>query len=121
VKTAHAADVHLGRRQYGYNGRALDASASFNWFLGGATDPSDGSDPADAIIVPGDLFDSRDIRPATLESTEEALEDVSQPVFISPGNYDENMSRRRTQTWLEYLNDHGLITLSPMGRRTLPS
>lgn len=111
MRVAHAADVHLGRRQYGYSDRADDASASFRWFLNEATDPSDGTAPADAIVVPGDLFDSRDIRPATLESAEEALGDTSQPVFVSPGNHDENMSRRRTQTWLEYLNDRGLITL----------
>jgi DNA repair exonuclease SbcCD nuclease subunit len=104
VKIAHVADIHLGRRQYNYDQRATDARLSFDSFLNETRD-------ADAVVIPGDLFDSRDIRPETLEATEEALDDLDRPVFVSPGNHDQNMSRQRKQTWLEYLNNRGLVTL----------
>ena len=103
---AHAADIHLGHRQYGLKQRETDARLSFQQFLSQARERD-----TDAILIPGDLFDSRDIRPRTLQETEELLEEVEQPVIVSPGNHDENMSRRRDVTWLEYLNNKGLITL----------
>lgn len=103
---AHAADIHLGHRQYGLKQRETDARLSFQHFLSQARERD-----TDAILIPGDLFDSRDIRPQTLQQTEALLKDVKQPVIVSPGNHDENMSRRRDLTWLEYLNNKGLITL----------
>jgi len=106
MKLAHAADIHLGHRQYGLKQRETDTRLSFQHFLGQASERD-----TDAILIPGDLFDSRDIRPQTLQQTEALLEDVEQPVIVSPGNHDENMSRRRDLTWLEYLNNKGLITL----------
>ncbi|GAB7012950.1 metallophosphoesterase family protein [Halolamina salina] len=106
MRLAHAADIHLGHHQYGLKQRATDARLSFQHFLSQARERE-----TDAILIPGDLFDSRDIRPQTLQQTEKVLETVSQPVIVSPGNHDENMSRRRDLTWLEYLNNKGLITL----------
>ncbi|MEF8979252.1 MAG: DNA repair exonuclease [Haloarculaceae archaeon] len=106
MRIAHAADIHLGHRQYGLKQRETDARLSFQHFLSQAR-----ARDTDAILIPGDLFDSRDIRPQTLQQTEALLEDVEQPVVVSPGNHDENMSRRRDLTWLEYLNNKGLITL----------
>lgn len=103
---AHAADIHLGHRQYGLKQRETDTNLSFQHFLSQAHEHE-----TDGILIPGDLFDSRDIRPQTLQQTEEVLEEVEQPVIVSPGNHDENMSRRRDLTWLEYLNNKGLITL----------
>lgn len=106
MQLAHAADVHLGHRQYGLKQRAVDARLSFQHFLSEAA-----ARDADAIVIPGDLFDSRDVRPETLQEVERLLEGVRIPVLVSPGNHDQNMSRRRDLTWLEYLNDRGLITL----------
>lgn len=106
MELAHAADIHLGHRQYGLSQREVDARLSFQHFLSQAE-----QNGVDAILIPGDLFDSRDIRPETLQQTEELLEGVDRPVIVSPGNHDENMSRRRSLTWLQYLNNRGLITL----------
>lgn len=106
MRIAHAADIHLGHRQYGLKQRETDIRLSFHHFLSQARDRA-----TDAILIPGDLFDSRDIRPQTLQQTEALLEDIEQPVVVSPGNHDENMSRRRDLTWLEYLNNKGLISL----------
>ncbi len=106
MRLAHAADIHLGHRQYGLSQREVDARLSFQKFLSQAR----GYD-VDAIVIPGDLFDSRDIRPETLQQTENILEDIERPIIVSPGNHDENMSRRRSLTWLQYLNNRGLIIL----------
>jgi DNA repair exonuclease SbcCD nuclease subunit len=106
MRIAHAADIHLGHRQYGLEQRETDFRLSFQQFLSETRERE-----TDAILIPGDLFDSRDIRPQTLQQTEALLEDVEQPVVVSPGNHDENMSRRRDLTWLEYLNNKSLITL----------
>ena len=67
----------------------------------------------DAIVLPGDLFHSRDLRPKTLDRVETALservpEDV--PVLVSRGNHDENLSPREV-TWLNYLHRRGHIVL----------
>ena len=109
MRLAHAADIHLGHRQYGLKQRETDARLSFQHFLSQAREHD-----TDAILIPGDLFDSRDIRPQTLQQTEELLEDVERPIIVSPGNHDENMSRRRNLTWLEYLNNK--TDYAPIGR-----
>lgn len=59
---AHAADIHLGHRQYGLKQREADTRLSFQHFLSQARERD-----TDAILIPGDLFDSRDIRPRTLQ------------------------------------------------------
>lgn len=102
----HLADIHLGRQQYGVSQRATDAKLSFQHALSQVS-----AEDVDAILLPGDLFDSRDVRPETLASVEDVLADVEVPVIVSPGNHDQNMSRRRNLTWLQYLNNKGLITL----------
>ncbi|MFC3957657.1 metallophosphoesterase family protein [Halovivax cerinus] len=106
MRLAHAADIHLGHRQYGLSQREVDGRLSFQKFLSQAREHD-----ADAILIPGDLFDSRDIRPETLQQTEDILENVDKPIIVSPGNHDQNMSRRRSLTWLQYLNNRGIITL----------
>lgn len=106
MRIAHAADIHLGHQQYGLKQRDADIRLTFQSFLSQVQERD-----TDAILIPGDLFDSRDIRPQTLQQTETLLEEIEQPVVVSPGNHDENMSRRRDVTWLEYLNNKGLITL----------
>lgn len=106
MKLAHAADLHLGHRQYGLKQRAKDAELSFRYFLGQAE-----AADVDAILVPGDFFDSRDVRPKTLERAEDALESIETPIIVSSGNHDQNISRRRELTWLQYLNNRGYITL----------
>jgi exonuclease SbcD len=106
VRLAHAADIHLGHKQYDNPQRETDVKLAFEHFLGKASE----HDVA-AILLPGDLFDSRDVSPKTLSEAESVLADVDVPVVVSPGNHDESMSTRRKLTWLQYLNDSGLITL----------
>lgn len=104
----HAADVHLGHRQYNVNKRQGDMFLTFRKTLEEGIDDHD----VDAVLVPGDLFHSRDLRPSVLESAEQAFEAVPDdvPVLVSPGNHDQNLNRR-TMTWLEYLHQRDAITL----------
>ena len=106
VRLAHVADVHLGHRQYGHEQREADVKLAFEHFLGKAREHD-----VTAILLPGDLFDSRDVSPKTLSEAESVLADVDVPVIVSPGNHDQSMGARRELTWLQYLNDSGLITL----------
>lgn len=104
----HAADVHLGHRQYNLKNRQGDMFLTFRKTLQEGVNEHE----VDAILVPGDLFHSRDLSPSVLESAEKAFELVPDdiPVLVSPGNHDQNLNRR-AMTWLEYLHQRDVITL----------
>lgn len=104
----HTADVHLGHRQYNIKKRQGDMFLTFRKTMEDGVDDHN----VDAVLVPGDLFDSRDLRPSVLESAEQAFEAVPDevPVLVSPGNHDQNLNRR-AMTWLEYLHQRDVITL----------
>ena len=106
MRLAHAADIHLGHRQYDLSQRESDVRLAFEHFLKKTREHD-----VTAILIPGDLFDSRDVSPKTLKRAESLLADVEVPVLVSPGNHDQSMSTRRELTWLQYLNDSGLVTL----------
>jgi DNA repair exonuclease SbcCD nuclease subunit len=104
----HAADVHLGHRQYNLKNRQGDMFLTFRKTLQEGVNEHE----VDAILVPGDLFHSRDLSPSVLESAEKAFKFVPDdiPVLVSPGNHDQNLNRR-AMTWLEYLHQRDVITL----------
>lgn len=107
MQLAHLADTHIGHRQYGLTQREDDMVSTFRHTLGSATAD------ADAVLLPGDLFHSRNLRPKNLDEAETALrervpDDV--PVLVSRGNHDENLSPRDV-TWLNYLHRRGHIVL----------
>ncbi|GAB7020288.1 DNA repair exonuclease [Halostagnicola bangensis] len=64
----------------------------------------------DAILLPGDLFHSRDLRPKVFHQTEQELDQISDdvPVLVSRGNHDENLTPRNV-TWLNYLHQRGQV------------
>jgi DNA repair exonuclease SbcCD nuclease subunit len=64
----------------------------------------------DAILLPGDLFHSRDLRPKVLDQAEQELDRLPNdvPVLVSRGNHDENLTPREV-TWLNYLHRRGHI------------
>ncbi|QCC47673.1 metallophosphoesterase family protein [Halobellus limi] len=107
MNIAHLADIHLGHRQYGLKQREDDMSNSFRATLQLILK----QDP-DAILLPGDLFHSRDLRPKILEEAERGLELVPDevPVVVSRGNHDENLTPREV-TWLNYLHRREHIVL----------
>lgn len=106
VTITHMADLHLGHRQYGLKQREDDFASTFRSALTDAVEQHD----TDIIIIPGDLFQSRDLRARVLSDVESQLgslpEDVS--VIVSRGNHDENLTPRDV-TWLNYLHERGEI------------
>jgi DNA repair exonuclease SbcCD nuclease subunit len=108
MKLAHLADPHIGHRQYGLEQREDDMVSTFRHTLGAIEE-----DGVDAILLPGDLFHSRDLRPENLDTAEQALSDLvpdDVPVIVSRGNHDENLSPRDV-TWLNYLHHREHIVL----------
>lgn len=107
MNLGHLADIHLGHRQYGLNQREDDMTSTFK-----ATLQLIIQDDPDAILLPGDLFHSRNLRPKVLEAAEKGLgvvpDDV--PVLVSRGNHDENLTPRDV-TWLNYLHRREHIIL----------
>jgi DNA repair exonuclease SbcCD nuclease subunit len=103
---AHIADTHHGHRQYGLKQREDDMVSTTGTALQEMVDQRD----ADAILLPGDLFHSRDLRPKVLQQTEQQLARVPDdvPVLVSRGNHDENLTPRDV-TWLNYLHQRGHI------------
>jgi exonuclease SbcD len=105
VKLGHVADAHLGHRQYGLKQREEDVYLSLESVLNGLE-----KEGVDVILLPGDLFDTRDLSPSVLRRTEEILADTEVPVLVSPGNHDQNIYPRDV-TWLRYLHEKGHILL----------
>ncbi len=102
----HIADTHLGHRQYGVKQREDDMVSTLRTALDEMITKHD----TDAILLPGDLFHSRDLRPKVLHQTEQELARVPDdvPVLVSRGNHDENLTPRDV-TWLNYLHQRGHI------------
>lgn len=102
----HIADTHLGHRQYGLNQREDDMlSTTLTAFQEMIEERG-----ADAVLLPGDLFHSRDLRPKVLDQAEQVLSQLPDdvPVLVSRGNHDENLTPREV-TWLNYLHRRGHI------------
>ncbi|WP_233357311.1 metallophosphoesterase [Halococcoides cellulosivorans] len=101
----HFADTHLGHRQYGLKQRADDMLSTTRTTIDAML-----ADDPDAIVLPGDLFHSRDLRPKVLHRIERDLDRIpdSVPVLVSRGNHDENLTPREV-TWLNYLHERGQI------------
>jgi exonuclease SbcD len=106
VTLTHIADTHLGHRQYGLKQREDDMVSTLRSALQEMVNERD----ADAILLPGDLFHSRDLRPKILHQIERELARVPDdvPVLVSRGNHDENLTPRDV-TWLNYLHQRGHI------------
>jgi DNA repair exonuclease SbcCD nuclease subunit len=104
----HIADTHLGHRQYGLKQREDDMVSTTRAAFQEMIDERE----TDAILVPGDLFHSRDLRPKILHQIEQELERIPDdvPVLVSRGNHDENLTPRDV-TWLNYLHQRGHIVL----------
>jgi DNA repair exonuclease SbcCD nuclease subunit len=107
TRLGHIADLHLGHRQYGLRQREDDMISTTRACLKELIDHN-----VDAILLPGDLFHSRDLRPKVLHDAERALELVPEtiPVIASRGNHDENLTPRQV-TWLNYLHQREKIVL----------
>lgn len=106
LRFLHAADIHLGHRQYDKPERMDDFSRAFWHMLQDAL-----SSGVELVLLAGDLFHKRDVEPRTFVQTAAALEQLRQrgiPVLAIQGNH-EGSAYREAFTWLDGLAELGLV------------
>jgi DNA repair protein SbcD/Mre11 len=105
----HVADVHLGCDRYDHPQRTRDFFHAFY----DALDQYAVAAAVDFVLIAGDLFEQRQILPATLNQAQlclEILQEARIPVLAIEGNHDYRPYGTKT-SWLRYLNDRGLLQL----------
>jgi DNA repair exonuclease SbcCD nuclease subunit len=109
----HIADVHLGFDRYDNKQRTQDFFYAFRDVLSKyAID-----EQVDFVIIAGDLFEHRNIQPATLNQAQgclDMLREAGIPVLAIEGNHDNRPYGTKT-SWLRYLADWGLLKLLEPG------
>ncbi|QQE66304.1 DNA repair exonuclease [Leptolyngbya sp. BL0902] len=109
VKFLHIADIHLGFDRYNSPERTKD----FFYALQTTLDRHAIQREVDFVLIAGDLFEHRNIKPATLNQAQiclQALQQANIPVFAIEGNHD-NRPYGTTTSWLKYLSEWGLLML----------
>jgi len=105
----HIADIHLGFDRYNSPERTKD----FFYALQATLDKYAVQAEVDFVVIAGDLFEHRNIKPATLNQAQiclQALQKANIPVFAIEGNHD-NRPYGTTTSWLKYLSEWGLLML----------
>lgn len=109
----HLADVHLGFDRYDCKERTQDFFFAFN----DAIKKYALEQQVDFVLIAGDLFEHRNIQPATLNQAQYSLRELQKagiPVLAIEGNHDNRPFGTKTN-WLRYLADWGLLTLLEPG------
>ena len=104
----HAADIHLGNRQYGSRQRYYDFADTFSHLVDTATEQN-----VDSVLLAGDIFHRHAVAPETLLQATKQLTRLKQAgigCYVIEGNHDRPISRRR-MSWLQYLADSDLLVL----------
>lgn len=120
MRFLHAADVHLGYRQYNMEERLKDFERAFNEIgktAAGAGDQTGA--PVDFLLIAGDLFDDRSINARTYTQATEVLTRLKTrniPVFVIEGNHDRAY-HTDGMSWLQALDHRGLINLIRLRER----
>ena len=108
----HLADVHLGFDRYDNPERTKDFFLAFK----DALEKYALAEAVDFVLIVGDLFEHRQILPATLNQAQVCLDMLQQagiPALTIEGNHD-NQPYGTKSSWLRYLADWGkLILLEP--------
>lgn len=111
----HVSDVHLGCPHYQSKERQRDFFLAFESVIERFALPLKEGDPpqVDFVVIPGDLFDSRNLQPITLSRASyvlSLLRDEGIPVFASEGNHDTAQHRYRGEpSWYNYLAGEGFL------------
>lgn len=109
AKFLHIADVHLGFDRYDSPERTKDFfRALYTALEQYAIQPA-----VDFVLIAGDLFEHRNIKPATLNQAQVCLQMLQRaniPVFAIEGNHD-NRPYGTPTSWLKYLSEWGLLML----------
>ncbi|HIK46023.1 MAG TPA: DNA repair exonuclease [Leptolyngbyaceae cyanobacterium M65_K2018_010] len=109
AKFLHIADIHLGFDRYDTPERTKD----FFRALQTALDRYAIQEAVDFVVIAGDLFEHRNIKPATLNQAQVCLQALQQahiPVLAIEGNHDNRPFGTPT-SWLKYLSEWGLLML----------
>ncbi len=105
----HIADIHLGFDRYSSPERTKDFFRALQTTLDCYAIQAD----VDFVIIAGDLFEHRNIKPATLNQAQlclQGLQKANIPVFAIEGNHD-NRPYGTATSWLKYLSEWGLLML----------
>jgi DNA repair protein SbcD/Mre11 len=108
IEFIHAADIHLGYRQYNHPERFKDFGTAFQRVVDCAI-----QEKVQVCVIAGDLFHKSSIDPATLiqaESELSRLRDNNITTIAISGNHDRPRYGQ-AKTWLDYLAARGLLTL----------
>ena len=109
AKFLHIADIHLGFDRYNSPERTKDFFRAFQTTL----EQYALEESVDFVLIAGDLFEHRNILPATLNQAQvclQALQEDGIPVLAIEGNHDNRPYGTRT-SWLKYLSEWGLVQL----------
>ena len=109
----HLADIHLGFDRYDSKERTQDFFYAFEDALAKYAL----AEKVDFVVIAGDLFEHRNIQPATLNQAQYCLKELQQagiPVIAIEGNHDNRPYGTKTN-WLRYLADWELLILLEPG------
>ena len=109
AKFLHIADIHLGFDRYDTPERTKDFFRALRTVL----ERYAIEEGVDFVAIAGDLFEHRNIKPATLNQAQvclQALKDAGIPVVAIEGNHDNRPYGTRT-SWLKYLSEWDLLKL----------
>lgn len=113
AKFLHIADIHLGFDRYDTPERTKDFFRAFQDVLHRYAL----AEAVDFVLIAGDLFEHRNIQPATLNQAQLVLANLKAaniPVLAIEGNHDNRPYGTRT-SWLKYLSEWELLTLLEPG------
>lgn len=118
IKFLHAADLHLDSAFSGLPAeKAVERRRQQRQLIRRIADLCNEND-CDLMLLSGDLFDSENAYPETIEALVSALADCRARVFIAPGNHDylRTGSPYRTAPWSDnvYVFDGDRMTAFPM-------
>jgi len=112
-KFLHVSDVHLGFDRYDSKARTLD----FFFALKDVFEKYAVGAQVDFVLIGGDLFEHRNIKPAILNHAQyclRILQDANIPVLAIEGNHD-NAPYGTKSSWLRYLSDEKMLKLLEPG------
>ncbi len=108
IRFLHAADIHLGYRQYDEDERYNDFARAFGRLVDDAI-----ARRVDFVLIAGDLFHQRTIEPLTLFQAARflgRLKDARIPAIAIEGNHEKPYAGDAF-SWLDYLAEAGLLVL----------
>ncbi|MBN2151163.1 MAG: exonuclease SbcCD subunit D [Candidatus Lokiarchaeota archaeon] len=111
IKFIHAADIHLGHKQYGSEERFRDFNRAFDRVLEIAL-----SEQVDFVLIAGDLFNDNEVLPETMVNVYSSLADFHKkaghkiPVIAIEGNHDTK-SYGMLRSWMQFLAELDQIVL----------